>query len=160
MQKVISTLFFFALISCKVNKDEISVLPSFNILLPDSITLFNTGDIKSKDPFVIIYFSPDCEHCQEETESILKNIKLFKSNKLFFITNDPFDRLKVFDKHYRIFNYPNILLGWDYSYFMLYHYKPRGTPYFAVYDKNKELRMVYDGGIRVDTLISALKSIN
>lgn len=138
-------------------KDKI---PPFDLLLIDSTTILNTTKIDNGKPFILIYFSPDCDHCQLLTEDLLKNLKLFKNTHLYFVTSDPFERLKVFNNHYKIFRYPDITLAKDYSFFIQKYYKPKGTPYLAIYDKNKNLRVIIDGGAETKVILHELTLIN
>jgi len=47
-------------------------LPAFQIQLVDS-TLFSKAQLpKNKNYTVIVYFSPDCGHCQHEAKELVK----------------------------------------------------------------------------------------
>jgi thioredoxin-related protein len=159
MKQFILLLIVLNLSSCASRNKEENRLPSFNLLLIDSTTIFNSSQIPEGRPFVLMYFSPDCEHCQEETASILKNIASFKKTKFFFITNDSFDRLKVYNQYYKIKNYPNVILGRDFHYDFFRHFKPRATPYILIYDKAKRLRTVFSGKPEIKTLLENITEL-
>ena len=42
--------------------------PPLKLLLTDSSTIFTDKQLKKDTPLFLILFSPDCEHCQTETE--------------------------------------------------------------------------------------------
>jgi thiol-disulfide isomerase/thioredoxin len=128
-------------------------LPAFNLLLVDSTTTFNTKDIPSGKPTVLLYFSPDCEHCQHETEEILKNMDSLRNVHFIFITALPFDKMKNFYFYYKLGNYKNITLGKDQDYFFSRHFGSQYVPYLAIYNRNKKLVKVFDGGTKVSNLI-------
>src|SRR5579859_4295090 len=108
MKKAISIVFISLFVACTAHPKAGELFPSFDILLTDSVTRLNTATIKEGDPIVLLYFSPDCEHCQKETESILRHMPAMKEVRFYFVTNDPFDRLKVFQGYYKLDRYPNI----------------------------------------------------
>jgi thiol-disulfide isomerase/thioredoxin len=129
------------------------VLPAFNLLLVDSTTLFNTKDIPSGEPIVLMYFSPDCEHCQHQTEEILKNMDSLRNVRFVLLTALPFDKMKNFYYYYKLGNYKNITIGKDQDYYFSRHYGSQYVPYLAIYDRHKKLVKVFDGGTKVSTLI-------
>ena len=162
MKWIISVIAVAALIFFSINwfKPKGIPMPEFAFMNLDSSTVNNSKYMpKGKFNIILAYFSPDCEHCQSETEDWIKNIDLFKSTKtkFYFITNDPLERLRVFNSVYKIYQYTNMELGWDYKWEFFKAYKPTGTPYLIVYNKQKELRAVIPGGAKSDTLISIIK---
>ena len=128
-------------------------LPSFNLLLLDSTTIFNTKDIPAGKPVVLMYFSPDCEHCQHQTEAILKDMDSLRNVRFVLLTSLPFDKMRNFYAYYKLGDYKNITLGRDYEFFFSRHYGSQYVPYLAIYDRHKKLVKVFDGGTKVSTLI-------
>lgn len=159
MKYVLIGISFILLGSCAFVTDK-SDIPSFNLLQIDSTTIFNTKNIKAGKPIVLIYFSPDCEHCQEETAGILKSMDSLKNVQFYFITEDPLERLKVFYKYYHIDRYSNIFLGQDYQPFFRKNLNQKGiTPYLLIYNHNRKLKAVYPGGTVVHNLIKTIQDI-
>jgi thiol-disulfide isomerase/thioredoxin len=136
-------LLLFSSCFSKLKKKE--NFPSFNILLLDSVTLFNTQNIPEGRPFIIVFFSPDCEHCQKETADLLENMNLLRKVNFYFITIESMDRMKVFYYYYKLYRYPNITLGRDYTYFFPSHFSGVVPPYSVIYDQYKRLRAVFKG---------------
>jgi thiol-disulfide isomerase/thioredoxin len=135
-------------------------MPSFDIMEVDSTTIFNTKDIPGGKPVVLMYFSPDCEHCQHLTEELLKNIDSLKQMQLVMFTSLPFDKLKNFYTYYKLSEYKNITVGRDYEFFFSRHFGSQYVPYLAIYDRRKKLVKVFDGGTKVSTLIQLINSQN
>jgi len=44
-------------------------LPPFHLLKLDSATYLTKEDVKKNRKTIVMYFSPDCEHCKHEIES-------------------------------------------------------------------------------------------
>ena len=140
-------------------KNPLESMPDFELLLPDSTTILNTRNIPKDKISILIHFESDCLECQAQTSDILKNMDSLKSIQFYFLTTERFQRLSVFNKHYKIVNYPNIIAGQDFEKFFPKFIQIPSTPLLAVYDKNKKLRMVFNGRINAQELISALKKI-
>jgi len=154
MKNVLVIAFTTLFTACTTHPNVGESFPSFDLLLADSVTRLNTATIKEGDPIVLLYFSPDCEHCQKETEAILKHMSAMKEAQFYFVTNDPFDKLKVFKGYYKLDRYPNITLGRDEQFFLLRHFKGAYPPYLVLYDRQKRQRVAFQGDTPVDTIIS------
>jgi thiol-disulfide isomerase/thioredoxin len=116
------------------------LLPSFDLLLADSTTHFNTTAIPTGQPFIVIGFSPWCTHCQAETRDIIKHIQQFKDIRIYYVTPYPFDEMKAFYRGFKLAQYPNITMGRDLKDVFLPYFKAPGVPYTAVFDSKKRLR--------------------
>jgi hypothetical protein len=150
-------LAFSCLSGCK--QDPTSTLPAFNMRLPDSFSVISTADIPDGGPIVLVHFESDCNECQQETESILKNMDSLKQVRFYFVTLEKFDRLRVFNSHYKLAGFPNITAGQDYAHFLPKHFPRLTTPLLAIYDKNKQLRTVYAGRVPIQNLIKTIHDI-
>jgi len=130
-------------------------LPSFDLLLPDSLTHFNTVNIPAGKPFIVIGFDPFCLHCQAETADIIKNIRELKGISIYYVTPYAFWKMKAFYRHYRLDLYPNITIGNDYRNAFFQHYMATIVPYTAVFDSKKRLKQVFASEANANSLIKA-----
>jgi thiol-disulfide isomerase/thioredoxin len=128
------------------------LLPSFEILLADSVTHFNTANVPTEQPFIIIGFSPWCIHCQKETADIIKHIQEFKGISIYYVTYHPFDEMKTFYKAFHLDRYPNIIMGTDLKDYFLSYFKAPSIPYIAVFDSKKRLKQVFQREIAATIL--------
>jgi len=134
------------------------LLPAFKLLLLDSSKL-STNDIPEGKPSVLIFFSPDCDHCQRETESIVQNIDSLRNVNLFFITIDPFDRMKLFNEVYKLYRYPNIVVGRDYAFLFPYNFKNAQPPCNVIYNSHKRLEVILPDETNAHELLSYLNKL-
>lgn len=148
----------FAL-ACKGSQSGYPVILDFSFLLIDSSTVASTKQIQEGTPFALVYFDPDCHDCQKETEEILENINKLSDVRIYFITDVRFERLKVFNRVYKIKNYSNIVLGRDFSQSFYKLYKPGGTPYTMIFDKKKRLRSVFSGQANIKDFINVMEKL-
>lgn len=119
------------------------LLPSFDLILPNGKTHLNTADIPSGQPFIVISFSPWCQHCQAETRDIIQHMPQLKNTRIYYITSYPFDEMLLFYRHYKMTQYPNIIMGWDYKDFYLTFFKTRMVPLTAIFDAKRRLQQVF-----------------
>ncbi len=134
-------------------------LPSFKMKLTNG-QLFSDKDLSPNKPTVLIYFSPDCGHCQILTTEVLKKIEYFKKTQIIMVTFLPVNEVADFERKYQIAKYSNIKVGIEIPalYFKNY-YKLENTPFTALFDKHKKLIISYQKETPVDDLIKHLKSL-
>ena len=130
-------------------------IPPFHLLKSDSATYITKDDIKKHHRTIVMFFSPDCDHCKHQTESILAAGDRFKDIEIVMATYQPFEEMKEFNEHYRIYEHPNIKLGRDEKFFLAPFYKIRNLPYLALYDKKGNLVTTFEGTQKIDTLLNA-----
>lgn len=152
---------FVGCVGVKAQKDslppykQVPFVPSFTIQLTDSAD-FSKKDLPKKTPVVIIYFNPECGHCQAEATELSKNMDRFK--KVFFVMAAYHDlgQIKEFGEVYGLDKFDNIKLGRDSKYFLPVFYRVRSTPFSAVYDKKGKLVKAFEHGMSVEELEKAL----
>ena len=156
---LLATLFFTS-VAC-AQKDtlppylQVPYVPPFRIQLADS-TWFAKSDLQKK-PTLILYFSPECGHCQLETEEIVSRIKTLDKLQIVMITSRPYDEMKKFSDHYLLHRFPTIKMGSDAKRFITNFYSVKFTPFSALYDKKGKLVKVYEKGIDFDEMVSLNK---
>ena len=131
-------------------------IPDFKLLLVDSSTSFYTENLDGKKNTLIMLFSPDCDHCQHQTEDIIQNIAAFKNTQIVMTTVLPFNQMKTFYETYRLQRFKNIVMGRDVLYFFSPYYRAQFTPYLALYNKKGELLYTNDGQVKIETLLAQL----
>lgn len=129
------------------------LLPSFNLLLTDSVTRLNTADIPTGKPLIVIGFSPSCTHCQAETRDIIKNIDQFKDIRIYYMTPYPFDQMQTFYRYFKLSRYPNIVMGRDSTNTFMSYFKAQGVPFIGVFDSRKRLLQAVNSQINVERLV-------
>jgi thioredoxin-related protein len=131
-------------------------LPPIQILLSDSNTLYTKAEIPKNKPVLFIIFSPDCSHCQKETEGVLAHMDELKNVHIIMITYQPLQVMKEFIKTYRLSDYSNITVGRDLNYITMGFYNIRNIPAIAMYDKKGNLIDKREGEVPIDEIIEGL----
>ena len=159
----LALLFAFA---AKAQNDSIDApykrfptIPPFDLLQKDS-THLTKDKIQKKRNTLLMYFSPDCSHCQHQTEEMIAAMAAdsLKDVQIIMATYQPFEDMLVFYKKYQIAQYPNIKMGRDEKFFLPPYYRMKNLPYLALYDKKGTLITSFEGSQQVRTLVEAFNS--
>lgn len=157
LKLLIKTSIMFALVfvcssAYSQNNSKTAIAP-FRIQLTNGDSLF-AKDLKKNTPAMLIYFSPECEHCQAFTRELLKKIKSFNNTQLVFITYQPVNTLDPFVRNFNLSKYPNIQLGTEgYAFIVRKYYNIINFPFLVLYDKNGKLVKYYRTPPGIDELI-------
>jgi len=148
--------------AAKQDKDSLPykkypTLPAFNLLAMDSSSVFNTYNIPEGKPTVLMFFSPDCEHCQKMTERMLAAMDSLKDANFYLFTPMPLPMLRGFYEKNKLGNYKNIrYVGKDFTFFFPSYYGASYVPDLAVYDTHKKFVRFFEGGTTVAKLYDAI----
>ena len=132
-------------------------LPPLQLILADSVTKYTKADLPKKKPVLIMLFSPDCDHCQHQTEDILANMDKLKDVQIVMCSYQPMETIRAFKEKYKLAQYPNIMIGRDTKYFVPSFYGVNSLPYLAFYDKKGNLIKVNEGNVKPAALINNFK---
>ncbi len=129
-----------------------NIIPAFKILQTDS-TWFTKSELPKNRPIVIIYFSPDCGHCQLTAKELVKDMDKLKNIFFIMISYHTPDEIKKFAKDYKLNHFTNVKFGRDPAYFIPAFYRVKFTPFMAAYNKKGKLLQAWDQGTDPETLI-------
>ncbi len=136
---------------------KIQALPSFTITaVPDS-SIFSSGTLQKNKPVVLIFFNPDCEHCQHEMKELLAYKEELKDIQIVMATALPYKLANEFYKDYNVASMPNVKMGQDVNYVLGIRYHPTRYPAIYVYDAAGKLAKVFAGNAEVPAIINAVK---
>lgn len=136
-------------------KDSLHI-PAFTVLQTDS-SFTNDKKIPNGKPVVIIYFSPECGHCQLTAQEFGEKMKDMRNIFFVWVSYYPLPEIKEFSKKFNLQQFTNIIIGRDQNYTIPSYYRVKFTPFMAVYNKEHHLIQTYQQGTEADTLISLLK---
>ena len=139
---------------------NIENIPPFHILTKDSVYL-TPANLKKGKPVMIIYFAPDCSHCQRLMYEMQPEMSKFKDIQIVMITftqTSLLQMLREFYKDYNFVKYPNIMMGTEYpNYVVQRYYQVANTPYIAIYDHKGKLVQTFAKVPKMEDLIAAVK---
>ena len=134
-------------------------LPPFKMYRSDR-TIFKAAELPKTKPVVLIYFDPDCDHCQKLMKELFQKIDAFKKTEIIMVTFKSVEEVSAFEKQHNTQKYSNIIVGTEGTGFYLRNYYGLMTmPFTALYDKKGNLNYSYRKETFVDDLINRLKSL-
>ena len=134
-------------------------IPPYKILTTKDQTVTPADLVKNK-PVMIIYFAPDCPHCQKLINDMKPSMAKFKNIQVVMITFTDIRMVKTFENDYGLKAYPNFILGTEgYTYTVQRFYKLQHTPFVAIYGKNGQLVQVFEKQPEASDLLTAIKKI-
>lgn len=136
-------------------KDSLHI-PEFTVLKIDS-TFANQSVIPKDKPVVIVYFSPECGHCQITADAFSKRMQEMRDIYFVWVSYYPLPEIRDFAKKFNLQQFTNITIGRDPNYTIPSYFRVKYTPFMAVYNKDHHLIQTYGQGTEADTLINLLK---
>jgi thioredoxin-related protein len=126
----------FAQTDSSQNYFKSPTISAFNLTkIPDSSS-FTNNMLQKNTATVLVFFAPDCDHCQEETKKLTAKMGLFKNVQVLMVTWMEFSMVKKFYADYKLADYANITITRDPQYKFLQYYGVHSIPDIFVYDKN------------------------
>ena len=132
-------------------------IPAIKInIVPDS-TIFTNENLKKNTPFILMFFNPDCEHCQKETKELLAYKEELKGIQILMVSTASYPGIKDFYETYGLSSMPNIGLGQDINAKLGSIYKLKTFPSTYVYDNRGILAKAFVGNIGIPAILDAVK---
>lgn len=116
----------------------------------------NNGSLQKSKSTVFIYFNTGCEHCQYETEQILKNEKQLHHSQVLMISRQPARELMAFDTAHELSSYPFIRLLRDSANSFHETFGTAMVPSIFIYNREQKLVKKYLGETKIENLIQAV----
>jgi thiol-disulfide isomerase/thioredoxin len=134
-------------------------IPPFSMMQANG-KVFKAQDLPMGKPIIIIYFDPDCDHCEKTTKELLIKMDEFKKASIAMVTYLPVDKVIEFEKKYALKKYPNIYVGTEVKTFFLRNYYRLVTmPFIALYTKNGDMVKEYRNQETLTDLSMQLKNL-
>jgi thioredoxin-related protein len=160
---ILTTLFLFGSAFSQTNASTDNTpkyisdptIPEFTVYKAPDSTVFTKEDLKKKEATLLMIFSPECGHCQNETRELIKNIDHFKKVQILMVTWLPYSEMMAFYHEFKIAEYPQITMAWDKKDFFLPYYHVQMYPQLVVYDKKGKYVKSFSGAINLEDVWKA-----
>ena len=156
MASIFSCFAFILFFPSRMNSQTI---PPFKMTLSNN-KILNAADLPKGKPLVLIYFDPDCDHCQKLMTELFKKINSFKKVEMVLITFKSVTEVAAFEKKYTTSKYANMKVGTEGTLFYLKnYYKLVKMPFTALYDSKGNYSYSYRDETPMDDLIKRLQGL-
>ena len=131
-------------------------IPPFVITQANGSQFKATDLIKGK-AVLMVYFDPDCDHCELFIKELMNQINAFNNIQIILITYVPVESVKKFIAKLGLAKYPGIKVGTEGSAFIVrYHYNVVQFPYLALHDKTGQLFATYESEVPDPAKLAAM----
>ena len=128
------------------------IIPAFPLSLADGHSI-TKNDLKRNEKTMVFVFSVDCDHCKHLTEEVLKNIDKFKKTQILMVTPFKVEQMKEYYDHYKIQNYPNIIMASEPTRQIMYFYDLHYFPGLYIYNRKQQFVKGFEGTAKLDSLL-------
>lgn len=112
--------------------------------------------LNGETPTVIVYFHPDCEHCQYEAQQLSHHPSLLQKARVWFLSTEPAPALKTFSHRYRLDALSGVTVARIEPSLAFDSLGFRGVPHLLVYAPDGKLKKEFRGETRWETVEKAL----
>lgn len=119
----------------------------------DTADIRTLGDGK---PFVVVYFSPDCDHCQHEATLLKEHLGDFQGVGIVMLSLENLETTLAFSRDYHLAGEPGVRFYLDVRHQFPLSFKTRGYPIVLVYSDQGKLARVFQGETSVKEILGAV----
>lgn len=105
----------------------------------------------------IIYFDPECDHCEFETKEILSHISSFQGTAFVMVSANTQSKIIDFVQKFKLKNYAQFTVLQDKENAFSRWFQLSQIPSIFVYDKNEILKRKFLGETRFEAIVKSLK---
>ena len=110
-------------------------------------------DLSNDAHLILMIFNPTCDHCEEQTFILKKNIFMFdKSNLVLIAAPSMIPHLGYFTNNTKIDGYPTFKVGVDSSDYIDKTFRQITLPQINIYDRERKLVKMFYGITPIDSL--------
>jgi len=160
MKNILILLSLIIVTGCTRAQDvsKIQNIPPYKVLSAPDSAYKTPANLKKDQPVMVVYFSPDCSHCQHLMYEMKGQMKDFSKIQVVMITPVDYKMVKGFYRDFGISEYPNFTVGTEgYTYQVLKYYNVKMTPYIAIYNHKHKLLKAYDKVPKIKELAGMVK---
>lgn len=123
------------------------------------ITLVDGGQVYAKDlsgKTILIFFQPDCDHCQREATQIHDHIEAFKDYEMYFISTAALDQVKKFSEDYHLADRPSVHFAQTELDYIVNSIGSINLPSVFIFSTEGKLIRHFDGEVEIAKILEVL----
>jgi peroxiredoxin len=117
---------------------------------------FSSSQLSNDKSTVIIYFHTECDHCQYEAESIVKESQKFNNTQVLFISSQKLPDINAFGTKYGLLAHDNIKLLKDSANAFYNVFGTMAVPCIFVYAKDGALLKSFSGETKMEAILDLI----
>ena len=105
-------------------------------------------------PTIILFFNPDCDHCQYEAKAILEHQSDFKTTNFWWVTTVDSSAINTFSKKYHLDKLPKHFFAKLPAEKVVQTFGSVSVPHIFIYDKAGVLQKEFRGETKIEALLT------
>lgn len=159
---IVSFGFIFSILASNCQSNSASTpanseIPSIEILLTDSSTIFQTNTLSASKPVVLLFFSSNCDHCQKEATDMVQKKEILSKIQLVMISTEELYAIRNFYNQFGLSVINKLIIGKDIRYAGIKHFQFESIPYCALYSRGHKYLGSLERNFNTDSIILKLK---
>lgn len=142
---------------------KVKPIAPYRIMTTDSVFVTPANLPKGK-PVMIVYFSPDCSHCQRMMYELKPKLKQLSHIQVVMITwsaNYDIRAIREFKRDYGLKTQPNFTIGSEgYTRLVQNYYNVQTTPFIAFYDSKGKFFKYISKVPKTEDILATAKQLN
>lgn len=118
---------------------------------------FKNTDLNGSQSCLLMYFHPDCEHCQYEASQFAPNMKELYPYQILMISSDSIQNIKKFEEKYHLNEMDNIVMLHDPKFDFEKIFGTKIIPTNFIYDRNQKLKKIFKGEVKIEAILKNLE---
>jgi thiol-disulfide isomerase/thioredoxin len=119
---------------------------------------FTLTEAPKDRPVILMFFSPTCQYCQAETESIMAHETLTDTATVLMVSAADRSMLQAYAQQYGLNGDPNVKVLRDLGGQLFKEFGVKGVPRTFVYDANRSLVRDFEGEASAEALFASATS--
>lgn len=139
------------------NKEGFSpTLPNFQFVKPNG-EIFTNQNLHKGKATIVLFFDPDCDHCQKQADWIAASPESFKNAQLLWVSTAEPDAINIFHKsRFGKYPYPVFFVkDKNYKFDSIFGYSV--APTILVYSSTGQLQKSFKNEVSVYELVKYIK---
>lgn len=134
---------------------KLKTMPDFKFYTMND-EAYTQDNVPSGKPLLVLHFSTDCEHCQNEAKDLKKNISWFENVHILMVSDKSKEEINTFSQDYGLKEYPQIVFLRDTTSAFFYSFGTASFPLAYVYDSDRNLVKNFTGETTMDVIKKAI----
>jgi thiol-disulfide isomerase/thioredoxin len=135
----------------KTLNSRIETFPAFEFkALNDSS--FSSDQIR-EGPVVIMFFNPECEHCQYQISALIEKPEIFSTSLLLLVSNADKNSIREFAGANKLSELDGIKILVDDGYRFIDYFGTESVPTTFIYDSHLKLVRYFQGEVLPETIL-------
>jgi len=130
-------------------------LPAFEFYTLDSLAVSSSIAGHGK-PVCLVYFDPECPHCESETREITSHLQEFGDAQILMVSANTPEKIAAFAQEFSLARYPTVQVLWDKEHLFYKWFGNAIVPSVYIYNKEQQLVKEYFGEVKAEAIIRHL----